>query len=108
MFIVKILYRKPTECSYFDYSVFENLIVRPFKSRKEANDYIVNEAVCWIERNTSAKEFLKRYTGETKLPKIAHEDIEELENILIRMEEEEIYSFIFEINEFDDSYIQLQ
>ncbi len=101
MFLVKILYRKPCDCSHFDYSVFENLIVRPFKTRKEANDYITNEAISWIERSTSAKEFLKRYTGETKLPKIATEDIEELEDILIRMEEEDIHSFIFEISEFE-------
>lgn len=102
MFIVKLLHRNGTECSYHDYSVFESMVVMPFKTRKEVNAFIMKEANDWLLENEHAQDYLERYTGKREFPDIAYEDIEELEDCLIGLEENDIYSFIFEIEEFDD------
>ncbi len=72
----------------------EAVNVKPFATRDEANDFVLNTlAKNWVEKN---KGTIEENGG---LPEDFYNDIEEMEDFLIRLEENGYHSFTFDIKE---------
>ncbi|MBO5373749.1 MAG: hypothetical protein J6A75_13670 [Lachnospiraceae bacterium] len=99
--ILKYRYKDDTET--LEQSILEAVHVKVFGTRGEANDFVLNTlAKKWVEENKTVVE------ENGGLPEAFYENIEEMEDFLIRLEERGYYSFTFEIEEaevdFSEAY----